>query len=316
MYKWKTLGRVFNPQDAHGIAWIKEFAQAPSVLVYDTFVRVYFSGREPADSQGQYISRLAYVDLKRDNLFDIVDVSKKPILPLGNLGTFDEFGTYPASVIKQNDEIRVYYAGWTRCESVPFNAAIGVAISRDGGQTFEKLGPGPILSYSPDEPFVLGSPKIRWYNGRWYLWYVAGKKWVGGPGRPEPVYKIRLAVSADGLDWKKQGQDLIESSLEADECQASPDVFFRDGMYHMYFSHRYNLNFKEKGRGYKIGYASSSDLVHWTCDDTQVNFIPSGQEWDSDSVSYSHVFELDDQLYMFYQGNEVGKTGFGLAVSV
>ena len=30
--------------------------------------------------------------------------------------------------------------------------------------TFTKLGNGPVLSYSPDEPFVLGSPKIRRFN--------------------------------------------------------------------------------------------------------------------------------------------------------
>ena len=31
------------------------------------------------------------------------------------------------------------------------------------------------------------------------------------------------------------------------------------------------------------------------------------------SVSYAHVFELDDEIYMLYQGNEMGRYGFGLA---
>ena len=37
---------------------------------------------------------------------------------------------------------------------------------------------------------------------RMYLWYVAGKKWIKGDGRPEPVYKIRMATSRgwDSLD--------------------------------------------------------------------------------------------------------------------
>ena len=57
--------------------------------------------------------------------------------------------------------IFAYYGGWTRCESVPFNVAIGLGVSSDNGETFDKLGDGPILSYSLDEPFILSGPKIR-----------------------------------------------------------------------------------------------------------------------------------------------------------
>ena len=31
----------------------------------------------------------------------------------------------------------------------------------DGGRCFERAGPGPVLSYSPNEPFVLSGPKIN-----------------------------------------------------------------------------------------------------------------------------------------------------------
>jgi hypothetical protein len=30
-------------------------------------------------------------------------------------------------------------------------------------------------------------------------------------------------------------------------------------------------------------------------------------------VSYPHLFELDDAIYMMYLGNQVGRHGFGLA---
>src|SRR5262245_41721796 len=112
---------------------MKDFAQAPSALVLDQRVRVSFACRPPADSNGQFVSYLAYADFRRSNLFERVDVSRERILPLGERGTFDEFGTNPASVIRNGDEVWVYYAGWRRCESVPFNAAIGLAISHDSG---------------------------------------------------------------------------------------------------------------------------------------------------------------------------------------
>lgn len=313
MFKWEKLGRIFNPQEISGIDWLKEFAQAPSVLIFDRHVRVYFSCRPGPDSNGQYVSYSAYVDLNRDNLFEITGISSRPILELGELGTFDEFGTYPVSVARNVNEVLAYYGGWTRCESVPFNVAIGVATSRDGGATFAKLGSGPVLSYSPDEPFVLSGPKIRRFNGTWYLWYIAGRKWKVVDGRAEPVYKIRMATSVDGLTWSKVNKDLIESRIEEDEAQASPDVFYCNGKYHMFFCYRYSSHYRGKKYGYRIGYASSMDLINWQRDDAKAGIDVSEDGWDCEMISYPHVFELDGNIYMLYLGNQVGRHGFGLA---
>jgi len=313
MFKWKKLGRVFNPQEIDNRSWLKEFAQAPAVLIFDKFIRVYFSCRPPRDENGQYVSYSAFVDLNRCDLFDVVRISEHPILKLGELGTFDEFGTYPTSVIRNGDDILAYYGGWTRCESVPFNVAIGLAISHDNGETFTKLGNGPILSYDIHEPFVLSGPKIRRFNDRWYLWYIAGKKWIENDGYPEPVYKIRMASSNDGINWTRYNKDLIENKLEEDECQASPDVYFCNNKYHMFFCYRYSLNYRGKEKGYRLGYASSDDMKNWVRDDTKAGMDISNKGWDSEMIAYPHVFALDKKIYMLYIGNQVGRFGFGLA---
>lgn len=313
-FGWRKLGKVFAPQQAAERPWLKEFAQAPAALVFEDFVRVYFSCRPPADCSGQYVSYSAYVDLGRADLTRVLRVAERPILSLGGLGEFDEFGTYPVSVIRSGGEVRAYYAGWTRCESVPFNTAIGVAVSADGGATFAKLGKGPVLSYSPDEPFVLSGPKIRRFKNTWYLWYIAGRKWKLVDGRPEPVYKIRMARSDDGIRWSKLHKDLIESRIEEDEAQASPDVCYAGGKYHMFFCYRYSGGFRSKERGYRIGYASSSNLVDWVRDDARAGLDVSAEGWDAQMVSYPHVFEVDGRTYLAYLGDQVGRYGFGLAV--
>ena len=313
MFIWRKLGKVFTPQDVTGRIWLKEFAQAPSTLVFEDFVRVYFSCRPQADENGQYVSYSAYVDLDRTDLFKTRHISEQPIMSLGGLGEFDEFGMYPVSVIRSGDEIRAYYAGWTRCESVPFNVAIGMATSRNGGDTFTKHGTGPILPYSPDEPFVMSGPKVRRFNGTWYVWYIAGRKWKKIDGRAEPVYKIRMASSADGIHWIKVNKDLILSRIEEDEAQASPDVFFANGKYHMFFCYRRSSHYRSKENGYRIGYASSINLIDWVRDDSKSGIDVSDAGWDSEMVSYPHVFDLDGKIYMFYLGDQVGRYGFGLA---
>lgn len=313
MFHWEKMGRIFNPDDVTDRPWLKQFAQAPATLVFEKHVRVYFSCRPLPDENGQYSSYSGYVDLDRSDLRHIVSIGQKPILQLGDLGAFDEFGTYPVSVARDGDMVRAYYAGWTRCESVPFDVAIGMAVSRDGGVTFEKYGRGPVLSASLHEPFVLSGPKIRRYSGLWHLFYIAGRKWILSEGRPEPVYKIRMATSADGIHWHRHNRDLIESRVEADEAQASPDVFYHGGRYHMFFSYRFSSGFRGKEKGYRIGYAVSDDLIEWKRDDSKVGIDVSDSGWDSEMISYSHVFELDGEIYMLYLGNHVGKHGFGLA---
>ena len=312
MFKWKKLGRVFIPQEVKNRDWLKEFAQAPSVLIFDNFIRVYFSGRPLPDKNGQYLSYTGFVDFDRDNLMQIVRVSDRPILELGETGTFDEFGIYPASVIRDGDDILAYYGGWTRRESVPFDVSIGLAVSHDDGNTFKRMGSGPVLSSTIDEPFILSGPKIRKFDDLWYLWYIAGKKWIMSDERPEPVYKIRMAHSKDGIIWEKNGRDLISDILGENEAQASPDVFFRDNKYHMFFCYRYGTNYRGT-RGYRIGYAISDDLINWERDDPKAGIQISASGWDDETIAYPHVFAMDENIYILYLGNQVGRLSFGLA---
>lgn len=312
IFKWKKLGKVFDPTKVEGIEWMKEFAQAPATLVFDKFVRVYFSCRPLPDRNGQYVSYTGFVDLKRSNLFEIINLSRKPILQLGETGTFDEFGIYPTSVIRNGKEVLAYYGGWTRCESVPFDVAIGRAVSHDNGETFTRLYKGPVVSTSTSEPFILSGPKIRRFNNLWYLWYIAGRKWIASNGRMEPVYKIRMAHSKDGITWTKANRDLIPDKLGEDEAQASPDVFLYQNKYHMFFCYRHGTDYRGP-RGYRIGYASSDNLTDWVRDDSKAGLDISESGWDDETIAYPHVFELDGNIFMFYLGNQVGRYGFGLA---
>jgi len=122
-----------------------------------------------------------------------------------------------------------------------------------------------------------------------------------------------MASSSDGINWKKEERDLIKQRVETDECQASPDVFFHNGQYHMFFCYRYSLNYRGKEGGYRIGYAYSKDMFHWTRDDARAGIEISEEGWDDEMISYPHVFSLDGKIYMMYLGNQVGRYGFGLA---
>ncbi len=110
---------------------------------------------------------------------------------------------------------------------------------------------------------MISCPRVRIYNNKWYLYYIAGKKWIIVDGKPEPTYKIRLATSDDGINWTRYGKDIIDVKIEENEAQACPDVNIANGKYHMFFCYRSSTNYRGKEGGYRIGYASSKDLFNW-----------------------------------------------------
>ena len=122
-----------------------------------------------------------------------------------------------------------------------------------------------------------------------------------------------MATSTDGAQWHRINRDLIDSRVEEDEAQASPDVFHSNGSYHMFFCYRRSEDFRNRQNGYRIGYAWSTNLVDWVRDDSLAGIDVSADGWDSEMVSYPHVFEVDGRTYMAYLGNQVGRHGFGLA---
>ena len=135
-----------------------------------------------------------------------------------------------------------------------------------------------------------------------------GVKWIATGGRAEPVYRIRMATSDDGVAWRRHDRELIPPRLEPDECQASPDVFEANGRFHMFFCYRASADYRQRAGGYRIGYASSPDLVEWTRDDAKAGLDISESGWDSEMVSYPHVFEVDGAV----MGRDIQET-LGLA---
>lgn len=315
--KWNKKGQIFDPTvwtDGIKRDWMKSHSQCVSTLVFDDFVRVYFSSRFANDSEGQATSVTSFLDLDKNNLKRIIRVWDKPVLDLGELGQFDENAIYPTSVIRHKGKVLLYYAGWSRCKTVPFNTSIGLAISTDDGETFTRYGKGPILSASPFEPFVLSGPKIRIFDDMFYLYYLSGSEWIPTNKGPEIIYKNRMATSEDGINWQRENRNIITDVYDKNECQAGPDVFFKDGKYHMYFVYRQGLNFrKEPNRGYKIGYATSKDKYNWKREDELAGIGYSNDGWDSKMQHYPHIFTINGKYYMLYNGNDFGRFGFGLA---
>lgn len=313
--KWEKLGRIFNPIEYSLINNCVDFAQSPQTLVFDNFVRIYFSTRE-IDKYGKYLSHISFIDIDKE-FKRIINISNQQVIGLGGLGCFDEHGIFPINVLKTKDKILAYTTGWNRRASVSADSSVGLAYSDNNGLTFQKYGTGPILTSSLDEPFLIGDAFVTIFEEVYHMWYIFGTRWIADSSEdsPQRVYKIAHATSTDGILWIKEGKKIIPDKLNENECQALPTVIKFKNKYHMFFCYREATGFRKLiDRSYRIGYAYSEDLSNWIREDYAVGIDISKEGWDSEMMCYPHVFKCDEKIYLLYNGNDFGRFGFGLAV--
>jgi len=303
---WKKLGMIFDIKSQH-IPWLKSHAMLPTPLLMDDRVRVYYCGR---DGNGQ--SRICFADFDRSDPSALLYVHNQPLLELGKIGTFDDSGTLVVSAVRNGDDIYLYYNGYNKRVTVPWSNAVGLAVSRDGGWSFEKTFEGPILDRTAHEPYFAITPCILKTPSLWHMWYTSGTGWITVNDVPEPLYVIKYAQSKDGITWQRDNVTCIKPHTD-DEANARAAVIVESGIYKMWFTYRGSVDFRDGSGSYRIGYAESSDAVHWNRLDSAAGITFSREGWDSKMQTYPAVLAIDDTKYLFYNGNGFGQAGFGCA---
>jgi hypothetical protein len=64
---------------------------------------------------------------------------------------------------------------------------------------------------------------------------------------------------------------------------------------------------------YTPGWAGSSDGIHWTRQDDKFDLPLSESGWDSKTLCYPVPIAVGSRQFLFYNGNDMGKAGFGVA---
>lgn len=310
-------GNIFNPSDYEAQErFIGKFSQSPQSLVFDDFVRIYFSTRTLDEKNGKYLSHVAYVDMDK-KLQRVLSFNNKEVISPGGLGCFDEHGIFPFNVVRHHNRVLAYTTGWSRRVSVSVETGIGLAYSEDNGETFLRYGMGPVMTSSLYEPCLIADAFVQSINDKLHMWYIYGTGWnkYSSDSEPDRTYKIGYAVSDDGINWEReQAKQIIPDVLGTNESQALPSVLYYKDKYHMVFCYRESYDFRKTvGRGYRLGYAWSNDLQEWNRDDQQLSALVSTTGWDSEMQCYPHLFVCDGSLFLLYNGNEFGRYGFGLA---
>lgn len=307
--KWEKKGLIYVSDGEYD--WNQTHAQLPIVDTNNPDVwRIYYGTR---NKLGQ--STINFIEVQPGRPQEVVFINKHPILTFGKLGTFDESGLMPIAIVSFNFKKYLYYAGWSLKKTVPYHNSIGLAISDDGGKTFEKYSEGPLFDLKPFEPYSTGTINIIIENGLWQAWYQSTTKWEIVNGVAEPFYHLKYTESIDGINWNRKAQVAIDfkDDLEAGICSAS--VLVEDNIYKMWYALRKKGDYrKNKNLSYRIGYAESNNGKVWVRKDENVGIDISFEGWDSEMITYPNVISFQGKKMMFYNGNGFGATGFGYAL--
>jgi hypothetical protein len=254
------------------------------------------------------VGRVGYVDVRADCPSEVVRVSPEPVLDIGAPGCFDDSGVVPTMVLPVGDELYMYYVGVQRGTRVPYFQFVGLAVSTDGGGTFERHSRTPVLERSDAEPFNRAGAFVHRDGDRFRMYYAGGDRWIEHEGKPLPVYNLRTLESRDGRSWGPEGTVCVDLAGDDEHVLGRPWLLPGTAPRRMLFSTR------TKSHGdYRIAMAVSHDSVNWERRDCEAGIDVSESGWDSGAVAYGSVVEHAAGAYLFYCGNERGKTGFGYA---
>jgi len=301
--KWKKLGKVFEVNNIYD--WMFSHAAVPFAENIDRdLYKIYFSCRNKNNE-----SSLGYIIINLNQHNKILELSNKPLLKKGDLGTFDDSGAMGTCILIKDNKKYLYYIGWNLGVTVPFRNSIGLAISEDG-KIFKKAFKGPIIDRTKNEPYFVGSCCIIEDEGLFKMWYLSCTGWKKVNEKLIHKYHIKYAISHDAINWEIKGKIAIDYKDKYEYAISVPRVIKDKAIYRMWYSYRAQKNIDT----YRIGYAESTDGIKWTRKDNEVGIDVSPSGWDSEMICYPFVFDHKGKRYMLYNGNGYGKTGIGLAV--
>jgi hypothetical protein len=296
--RWRKLGHVYAPDGSK--PWMRSHAAnpLPEHVAGDRF-RIYFSARDAENR-----SSISSIEIDLNEPSRILSEADQPVLAPGELGMFDDSGCSIGCLVSVGHRRFLYYMGWHLTVRVPWQNALGLAVSNAPGQPFQRVSRFPIVPLDDVDPYTISYPWVLRDSNTFRMWYGSNTQW--GPRQEDMRHLIKYAESRDGVSWERKGVVAVNFNSPDEYAICKPCVLKNGDLYEMWFCSR--------GDKYRIRYAQSPDGIAWTRQDGAVGIDVSPSGWDSEMIEYPCVFDHGGHRYMLYSGNGYGRAGFGLAV--
>lgn len=305
---WQKQGLIYC---ANGeTSWAQHSFMTPCPWVRDDETIRVFGGMR--DNSG--ISRIGWIDVDIRDPRIVKAVSKTPVLDLGAPGMFDDNGIILGEILEVSEtELRLYYIGFQLVAKAKFLAFTGVAISHDRGDSFERYSATPVIDRCPDGPFIGALHSIaKLPEGGYRAWMSRGWGWQNIDNQLYPEYDCWTVTSPDGLCFdNSKAQRIIAPNQHEYRIGRPRANRVSDGTWELRAT---SDTFQKNYASYRF---ISPDGVNFTRTDDEE--LPRGAKgaWDDQMTCYPAYLKVPDTTeFLFYNGNDMGRTGVGLAKRV
>ncbi|RYU44052.1 hypothetical protein ERW49_17185 [Aliivibrio finisterrensis] len=273
-------------------------------LLDQSTIRIYTGFR---DAEG--VSRIGFIDVDSRNPQKIKNISKEPVLDVGEDGCFDDNGMILGDVKIIDGKIFMFYVGFQLVKKAKFLAFSGLAISEDGGHSFERFRKTPLLDRANNARTIKAIHSVNRVGDKIIAYYAVGDGWENIDSGYYPQYETYCSAFN------------IETMMFSDErkCVGTKDLEYRLGKPTVYESNKGYIMLYTRGRTddikyYEPGLAYSNNGLDWIRKDDDFPDLKSPQGWDSVNVAYPRIIDNGHgNQFMFYSGNFMGAEGFGVA---
>ena len=294
---WKSLGIIFNPKS---IKSIKSHSWVPTVIKYKRDeARVFFAGRDKFNHSSIYAFNIS---LKKP--YKILKKTTKPVLSKGDLGFFDDSAAIPSHIIKIKNKYFLYYIGWTQGITVPYISSIGLATSKSLFSNFTKFKKSPIIGRTEEDPIFVASCFVQKKGNKFEMIYTSNTSWKKKGKKLIPRYFLKLASSKNGIDWKFK-KKIMKFKSKNEVAISRPWIIKHKNKEYIFYSYR--------TKNYKIGFAKFNKKKQLVRYDSLLKIQNNIDKFDNKMQEYSSVIDYGNKYLMFYNGNNFGEKGIGLA---
>jgi len=304
--KWIKKGKICN-HESFDLSWYRKNSMVPLPYLLGDRLRIFLT---MCDSDN--IGRIGFIDVDPDDPKRILDYSKRPIIDIGDDGCFDDNGVVTASLLKDGENLYMFYSGYQKCVKVPYLIFTGVAVSTDNGLSFNKLSKRvPMLDRIEGESGTRCVPYVIKEGDLYRMWYTADSDngWIDGPGNKKlPLYDLKHLTSSNPTNWPRENGTVAVGFKDKDEHGIAKCTLWKDNsVYKIIYSIR------SLSKGYRLGYAESHDGLDFTRMDESIGINVSESGWDSEMIAFAERVEVKGRTYLFYCGNGYGMAGIGYA---
>ena len=303
--KIKNLGFIFKP--VGNLDWWKSHAMAPApILLDEDTVRIFIGCWNESN-----ISRIGFIDVDSKNPKEIKLISDRFVLDIGEDGCFDENGVFPGHAYRFKDgTIYLYYTGFQLGQKIRYYNFGGLAISKDGGDTFKRYSQAPIMDRADEGLFVRAGQSIELAGDKtFHMVYSAGSGWHECKGQMRPVYDVFYQNSPDGIEIEKAGEKIISCDFAVGHGLGRPQIIKLGKYFYVFYTRRIVEDMK-----YFIGASRSLDGKSWERVDDMFDGVLHGApgEFNHEMIYFPSVVKTEEgKALLFYSGNYFGRDGIG-----